>query len=146
MAEYDHQQAGRAYGANNRNSGAAWLSGDVIGFVVSFSDGAAPLCITGDTVWYDGVAEVARRFRPAAILLFAGSARTRSPFNLTMDANDAIETAHAFPNAMIVPIHRDSWAHFTQNAKDLEDSFKALGIASRLLILEPGVPTPITAS
>jgi hypothetical protein len=47
---------------------------------------------------------------------------------------------------MIVPIHRDGRAHFTQNAKDLEDPFKALGIASRLLLLEPGVPTPITAS
>jgi hypothetical protein len=110
------------------------------------SDGTAPLYITGDTVWYDGVAEVARRFRPGAILLFAGCARTRGPFNLTMDANDAIETAHAFPDATIVPIHRDGWAHFTQNAKHLGDSFKALGIDSRLLLLEPGVPTPITAS
>ena len=81
-----------------------------------------------------------------AILPFAGSARTRGPFNLTMDANDAIETAHAFPDAKIVPIHRDGWAHFTQSAKDLEDSFKALGIDSRLLLLEPGAPTPITAS
>jgi hypothetical protein len=30
---------------------------------------------------------------------------------------------------MIVPIHCDGWAHFTQNAEDLERSFKALGIA-----------------
>jgi hypothetical protein len=72
-----------------------------------------------------------------AILPFAGSARTRGPFNLTMDANDAIETAHAFPDAKIVPIHRDGWAHFTQSAN---------GIDSRLLLLEPGAPTPITAS
>ena len=54
--------------------------------------------------WYDGVAEVARRFRPGVVLLFAGAARTRGPFNLTMNTNDAIETAHTFPDATIVPI------------------------------------------
>jgi L-ascorbate metabolism protein UlaG (beta-lactamase superfamily) len=118
----------------------------VIGFVVSFSDGTLPLYVTGDTVWYDGVAEVARRFRPGLVLLFTGSARTRGPFNLTMNANDAIETAHAFPTAKIVPIHCDRWAHFTQRAEDLEQSFKALGIAARLRRLEPGVPTTIAPS
>ena len=77
------------------------------------------------------------------ILLFAGSARTRGPFNLTMNTNDAIETARAFPDATIVPIHCDGWAHFTQSGEDLEHSFKALGIASRMQLLEPGVPTTI---
>jgi hypothetical protein len=38
------------------------------------------------------------------------------------------------------------WAHFTQSAEDIEQSFGALGIASRLRLLEPGVPTPITPS
>ena len=58
--------------------------------MASFSDGTPPLYVTGDTVWYDGVAEVARRFRPGVVLLFAGAARTRDPFNLTMNTNDAI--------------------------------------------------------
>jgi L-ascorbate metabolism protein UlaG (beta-lactamase superfamily) len=87
-----------------------------------------------------------RRFRPGVVLLFAGSARTRGPFNLTMNTNDAIETAHAFPTATIVPIHCGGWAHFTQNAEDLEQSFKALGIVARLRRLEPGVPTTIALS
>ena len=132
--------------ARHGPAGIEPLSGDVIGFVVSFFDGTPPLYITGDTVWYDGVAEAARRFRPGLVLLFAGSARTRGPFNLTMNTNDAIETAHAFPTATIVPIHCDGWAHLMQNAEDLEQSFKALGIASRLQRLEPGVPTTIAPS
>lgn len=132
--------------ARHGPAGIEPLSGDVIGFVVSFSDGTLPLYVTGDTVWFDGVAEVARRFRPGVVLLFAGSARTRGPFNLTMNANDAIETAHAFTTATIVPIHCDGWAHFTQNAEDLEQSFKALGIALRLQMLQPGVPTTIAPS
>ncbi len=99
--------------------------------------------MTGDTVWYDGVAEVARRFEAGIVLLFAGAAQTRGPLNLTMNVNDAIETAHAFPDAAIVPVHCDGWAHFTQDRNDLQRSFKALGIDSRLRLLQPGVATVI---
>jgi hypothetical protein len=120
------------------------LSGDVIGFVLSFEPASIPpIYVTGDTVWYDGVAEVARRFRAGMVLLFAGAAQTRGPFHLTMDTNDAIETAHAFPDAVIVPVHRDSWAHFTQGGNDLEQAFTALGLQSRLRMLPPGVATAI---
>ena len=126
--------------ARHGPAGIEPLSGDVIGFVVA-AEGQAPIYITGDTVWFGGVAEVARRFPAGIVLLFAGAAETRGPFHLTMNTNDAIETAHAFPDATIVPIHRDSWAHFTQNGADLAASFKALGIANRLRLLEPGVAT-----
>src|SRR6516165_2422200 len=44
---------------------------------------------------------------------------------------------------MIVPIHCDDWAHFTQSAEDLEQSFKALGIATRLRLPKSGVPITI---
>ena len=129
--------------ARHGPAGIEPLSGDVIGFVLEFSDGAPSIYVTGDTVWYDGVADVARRFPVEIVLLFGGSARTRGPFNLTMNANDAIETAHAFPQATIVPVHTEGWAHFTQNAEDLAKSFAALGIGPRLKILERGVPTTI---
>ena len=126
--------------ARHGPAGIEPLSGDVIGFLVGTSDQRTrPLYITGDTVWYDGVAEVARRFRPAVVLPFAGSARTRGPFHLTMDTNDVIETAHAFPDAQIVPLHCEGWAHFTQSSGDLASSFKALGLGSRLRLLEPGL-------
>jgi L-ascorbate metabolism protein UlaG (beta-lactamase superfamily) len=102
-----------------------------------------PIYISGDTVWYDGVAEVARRFNAGVVLPFAGAAQTRGPFHLTMDTNDTIETARAFGDAVIVPLHTDGWAHFRQNAGDLRASFDALGFGSRLKLLEPGVATVI---
>jgi L-ascorbate metabolism protein UlaG (beta-lactamase superfamily) len=123
------------------------LSGDVIGFVLSFSDPTLrPIYITGDTVWFDGVAEVAHRFRAGIVLLFAGSAQVRGPFHLTMDTNDAIETAHAFPDAVIIPVHHNGWAHFTQSAEDLDRTFKALGYETHLRLLTPGVATEIAPS
>src|SRR5712691_11340381 len=130
--------------ARHGPAGIEPLSGDVIGFVLSPKE-SAPIYITGDTVWYDGVAEVARRFRAGVVLPFAGAARTRGPFHLTMDSNDAIETAHAFPDATIVPLHCEGWAHLTHNRDDLAASLNALGVGSRLQLLEPGVATAIEA-
>jgi L-ascorbate metabolism protein UlaG (beta-lactamase superfamily) len=118
------------------------LAGDVIGFVLS-SKNSRPIYISGDTVWYDGVAEVAQRFKAGVVMPFAGAAQTRGPFHLTMDVNDTIETARAFPDAVIVPLHTDGWAHFKQNANDLRVSFDALGFGARLKLLEPGVATEI---
>jgi L-ascorbate metabolism protein UlaG (beta-lactamase superfamily) len=130
--------------ARHGPAGIEPLSGDVIGFVVA-SNRSRPIYISGDTTWFDGVAEVARRFDCGVVLPFAGSAQTRGPFHLTMDTNDAIETARAFPHAAIVPVHTDGWAHFRQNAQDLRVSFDALGFGQRLKILQPGVTTAIEA-
>jgi L-ascorbate metabolism protein UlaG (beta-lactamase superfamily) len=130
--------------ARHGPAGIEPLAGDVIGFVLSPTVGA-PIYISGDTTWFDGVAEVARRFACGVVLPFAGAAQTRGPFHLTMDTNDTIETARAFPDAMIVPVHTDGWAHFKQNAQDLRVSFDALGFGKRLKLLQPGVRTEIAA-
>jgi L-ascorbate metabolism protein UlaG (beta-lactamase superfamily) len=133
--------------ARHGPAGIEPLSGDVIGFVVASNKaGSRPVYISGDTVWYDGVAEVARRFKAGVVLPFAGAAQTRGPFHLTMDTNDTIETARAFPDAVIVPLHTDGWAHFRQSANDLRASFDTLGFGKRLRILEPGVATVIAES
>lgn len=130
--------------ARHGPAGIEPLAGDVVGFVLTVSDRETrPIYITGDTVWYDGVAEVARRFKAGIVLLFAGAAQTRGPFHLTMDTNDAIETAQAFPDAVIVPVHYEGWTHFRQNGTDLQKSFDALGFGSRLRLLTLGQVTQV---
>lgn len=130
--------------ARHGPAGIEPLSGDVIGFVVaSNKPGSRPVYISGDTTWFDGVAEVAYRFKAGVVLPFAGAAQTRGPFHLTMDTNDTIETARAFPDAVIVPVHTDGWAHFRQSAQDLRATFDVLGFGKRLKLLEPGVATVI---
>jgi L-ascorbate metabolism protein UlaG (beta-lactamase superfamily) len=99
--------------------------------------------ITGDTLYYEGVAEVAKRFDPSYVFIFAGAAHAIGPFNVTMDNNDAIDTALAFPNATIIPLHYDGWSHYTQNEKDIEASYQVIGIDQRLKILEAGVLTDL---
>jgi L-ascorbate metabolism protein UlaG (beta-lactamase superfamily) len=128
--------------ARHGPSGIEPLAGDVIGFVLRL-DGEDAVYVTGDTVWYEGTAEIARRFSPRVVLVFAGAARTRGPLTLTMDTNDVLDTAHAFPAATIVPLHCDGWAHFSQGRTDIEAAFGALGLASRLSLLEPGATVEI---
>ena len=114
------------------------ISGEVIGFVLGLDQPGDAIYVTGDTVWYEGVAEVARRFRPRLVILFAGAARPRGPFHVTMDNNDAIETAHAFPGARMIAVHNDGWLHFTESQAAFVQAFTTLGLASRLETLEPG--------
>ena len=116
------------------------IAGDVTGFLLGVDAPGDAIYVTGDTVWYEGVAEVARRYKPKIVILFAGSARTRGAFHLTMDANDALETAHAFPDAAIVAVHTDGWRHFTESGNDLRQAFAALGLGERLIDLPSGVP------
>ncbi|GAN80344.1 MBL fold metallo-hydrolase [Acidocella aminolytica] len=133
--------------ARHGPAGIEPFAGDVIGFVLTLGDDdEASVYITGDTVWYEGVAEVSRRFKPTVVMPFAGAAQTRGPFHLTMNVNDVIETAAAFSDAVIVPLHFDGWRHFSQSGEDMERSFAALGIGSRLFMLKPGVPTKIGLS
>lgn len=132
--------------ARHGPAGIEPITGDVTGFVVSSVEPARDLVyVTGDTVWYGGTAEVARRFHPAMVLLFGGAARTRGPFHLTMDTNDAVETAVAFPEAAIVPVHHAGWAHFTESQDDLERTFAVVGLGGRLRRVSPGGTLEIAA-
>lgn len=115
------------------------ISGDVIGFMIETTDRSLPaVYVTGDTVYYEGVAEVARRFSPDFVLAFAGAARVRGPIDLTMSANDLLDTANAFPQSLIIPVHIDGWAHFTQGADEVAGVFKALGFEKRMRTIAPG--------
>jgi hypothetical protein len=73
------------------------MSGDVIGFLIGRDEPGDAVYVTGDTVWHDGTAEVAKRYRPKLVIAFAGSAEPRGRFHMTMDANDVIETPTPFP-------------------------------------------------
>jgi len=130
--------------ARHGPAGIEPLLGDVAGFVISSVEPAADLVyVTGDTVWYAGTAEVARRFAPAAVLVFCGAARSRGPFHLTADTNDAVEFAAAFPDAAIVPVHHSGWAHYSESQTDVVRTFEALKLAHRLRPVAPAATITI---
>lgn len=116
------------------------ISGDVVGFLVGRQQPGDALYVTGDTVWYAGTEEVARRFSPLVVMVFAGAAEPRGRFRMTMGSNDALEAARAFPAAAIVAVHNEGWAHFTESATELAAAFVTLGATARLTPLERGRP------
>jgi L-ascorbate metabolism protein UlaG (beta-lactamase superfamily) len=131
----------RVTGTPARHGPAHMDRGPVTGFVLAFAD--APdraVYISGDTVWYEGVAEVARRFQIRAAVLFMGAARVPAvgPDALTMTAADGIEAARAFPEAPIIPLHYEGWAHFTESREVIARAFNDAGIGSRVRWMELG--------
>jgi L-ascorbate metabolism protein UlaG (beta-lactamase superfamily) len=121
--------------------------GPVTGFVLAL-DQRPGRCVyvSGDTVWYEGVAEVARRFRPAVAVLFMGAARVREvgPAHLTFTAGEGVEVARAMPDAVIVPLHFEGWEHFSEGRAVIAKVFADAGLGERLRWLTPGNATPIT--
>jgi L-ascorbate metabolism protein UlaG (beta-lactamase superfamily) len=117
--------------------------GPVIGFVVeSFGDHPVTIYATGDTVWYPGVADVAKQFHVDAVLAFVGAARVAvaGPHPLTLTAEEAVLVANAFPRAYVVPLHFEGWAHFSEGRAEVEAAFRAGGMTERLRWPVPGRP------
>jgi L-ascorbate metabolism protein UlaG (beta-lactamase superfamily) len=119
------------------------ISGDVVGFALGRHKPGDLLYVTGDTVWYDGTAEVARLFSPKVVLMFTGAAEPRGRFHMTMGSEDALEAAHAFPDAMLVAAHNEGWVHFRESADQLAHTFAQFGLAHRLAPFERGKPLAI---
>jgi len=122
--------------------GSEGRSGPVIGFVLrpAGSPDTEALYFSGDTVWYEGVAEVARWFNVTTALVNMGAARVQAagPAPLTMTAADAFQLARAMPNATIVPLHFEGWEHFTESRQVIEQTFRTAGLEARLRWVSPG--------
>jgi len=107
----------------------------VTGFVLTRPDDTSNgVYISGDTVWYEGVAEVAQRFAIGTAILFMGAARVREvgPAHLTMTAAEGVHAARAFPEATIVPLHYEGWGHYSESREVIQAAFDAAGLTSRL--------------
>ena len=109
--------------------------GPVIGFMLTVPASSDPVVyVTGDTVWFDGVAEVARRLHPDVVVLFGGAGRVSEagPEPLTFTAAEAVILSRAFAPALIVPLHFEGWAHFTEGRADIEAAFAAAHMQEHL--------------
>lgn len=131
--------------ARHGPAGIEKITGDVIGFHIEVdSPDGIQLYITGDTVYYNEIESLSKRIRPDYIFIFAGAARPRGPFNVTMGTNDALDTAAAFPKSILIPVHSEGWSHYTENNTNLREAFQILGIEHQLKVLEPGVLTALS--
>jgi L-ascorbate metabolism protein UlaG (beta-lactamase superfamily) len=105
---------------------AHFIIGDAVGFALRWEaqrDGV--LWISGDTVLYDGVREVADRIHVHTALLHVGAVRfpVTGPLRYTMTARDAVELCGLIRPHRAIPLHYEGWKHFTQGRSAIEREF-----------------------
>jgi L-ascorbate metabolism protein UlaG (beta-lactamase superfamily) len=124
------------------------IVGDVIGFALSW-DGQehGVLWISGDTVLYDGVRQVADRLQVGTALLHLGGVRfpVSGPLRYTMNAKEAVELCGLIQPQAAIPIHYEGWKHFRQGREEIERELAGApeAIRERIRWLPMGVGTAV---
>lgn len=139
----------RVTGTPARHGPAGGDRGPVTGFALALAGAPGGVVyVSGDTVWYEGVAEVARRFPARVALLFMGAARVREvgAAHLTFTVEEGVAAARAFAGATIVPLHHEGWAHYSESRGTIEAAFAQAGLRSRLAFAEPHRATSFALS
>src|SRR3954454_6596077 len=104
------------------------IVGDVIGFALRWEGQEhGVLWISGDTVLYDGVRQVAERLEVDVALLHLGGVRfpVTGPLHYTMTAEQAVELCSLIRPRTAIPIHYEGWKHFKQGREAIERAFAA---------------------
>ncbi|MFI0451778.1 MBL fold metallo-hydrolase [Actinomadura sp. 6N118] len=111
------------------------ITGQVVGFVLT-GEGLPTVYVSGDNASLDAVKEIAERFGPVdTAILFAGAPRIPVLWDgslLVIDSVQAAEAARILGARRVVPVHYDSWAHFTEGRDELVAAFADAGLIDRL--------------
>ncbi|HNN14732.1 MAG TPA: MBL fold metallo-hydrolase, partial [Anaerolineales bacterium] len=130
--------------AQHGNLIARPFAGQTIGFMLEWEgqqNGA--FYITGDTIYYRGIDQVAERFKISVAMFHLGRASfpITGPIRFTMDAKDGVRAAQKLNSRTIIPIHYEGWKHFVQGREAIEKEFAAAGLKLKLHWLNLGEPT-----
>lgn len=119
--------------ARHGSLGSYFLVGETTGFILEWprqTHGA--LYISGDTVWFHGIHEIASRFRIGTAILHIGKARfpITGPIHFTFHAGEAVRAVKALHPRTVIPIHYEGWKHFRQPREEAEKQFARAGISN----------------
>jgi L-ascorbate metabolism protein UlaG (beta-lactamase superfamily) len=108
---------------------------------VLFVPDADDVYVSGDNASRDVVRTIVQKTGELAIAILNAGAVQLSKFDgayLTLSAEHAADVAQILGARVVIPLHFEGWAHFTQGADELEAAFSGNGIRDRLLMLERG--------
>ncbi|MFF0462545.1 MBL fold metallo-hydrolase [Streptomyces mexicanus] len=122
----------------------------VMGTMLEFGPSGGPvrrrLYVSGDTLVYDGLREIARRFPRADLaLLHLGGTRLPGGLVVTMDGAQGAELARRLDPRQIMPVHYDDYAAFRSPPADFVAEARRLGLEERLVHCPRGQHTRLTA-
>jgi len=114
------------------------LSRPIVGHVVGFAlewDGQehGVVWISGDTVLYDGVKEVADRFEVDVAILHLGEVQfpITGPIRYSMTAQDGVELCSLIEPRTAIPVHYEGWSHFHEGRAAVEREIASAPAAVR---------------
>jgi L-ascorbate metabolism protein UlaG (beta-lactamase superfamily) len=125
--------------------GPAWavpLVGPTTGFALRPPGASSIVWISGDTVLFPGVLEVASRFTVDTAILHLGKVQfgLTGPARFTMTGRDAVRLCSAVKPRRVVPVHYEGWSHFHEGRAEISAAFPQ----DALTWLVPGVQTALS--
>jgi L-ascorbate metabolism protein UlaG (beta-lactamase superfamily) len=125
-----------------------FLAGKVIGFIIEF-DGQdkGVMYISGDTVYFKGIEEIASRYKVDIGIFHVGSVQFRYLTGFgkyTMDGRDLLKAVHVLEPNKVIPIHHKGWSHFKEKEKTLHEIIDTdRMVNTRTIYLVSGTPTSV---
>jgi L-ascorbate metabolism protein UlaG (beta-lactamase superfamily) len=124
------------------------IVGPVVGFALEWEGQRhGVLWISGDTVLFDGVKEVANRFEVDIAILHLGEVQfpITGPIRYSMTAEDGVALCSIVKPRTAIPVHYEGWSHFHEGRADVERRIAAAptGIRERFRLLDIGEPAEV---
>ncbi|WP_028047680.1 MBL fold metallo-hydrolase [Cellulomonas sp. URHE0023] len=120
------------------------LVGEAVGFAITVegSDDVA-IWVSGDTVLFDGIREVASKLAVDVAVMHLGAVKfpVTGPLRFTFNTAEAAEVVSLLKPRVVIPVHYEGWSHFRENRDVFEPALAATGADVRWLAL--GEPTPV---
>ncbi|KAH8879292.1 Metallo-hydrolase/oxidoreductase [Thozetella sp. PMI_491] len=128
--------------------------GEVTGFILSAeefgtTDGLPNVVyFSGDTIYLPELAQIAKKYHVTAAVLNIGKVMValppdNEPLQITMDGAEAAQLFRDLKADVLVPMHYESWEHFTQKGDELKKALETAGVSDKVIWLKPGEKTKI---
>ncbi len=108
--------------------------GRASGFVFSAA-GEPTVYWVGDSIWYEGVADVISRTQPDIIITHSCGAVWGDHIPIVMDAEQTVALCRAAPSSTVVATHMEAVDHATVTREALRAYAEAHGIGARQLLI-----------
>jgi L-ascorbate metabolism protein UlaG (beta-lactamase superfamily) len=128
-------------GQHGRGEILEGLMGDILGNVcgiVFTHPREKTLYIAGDTVWYQGVEQNLKQYKPDVMVLNSGDAKVLPNESIIMGKEDVYEAYKAAPLATIIASHMGAVNHASLSREDLRAFIVDHRMNSRVLVPEDG--------
>jgi L-ascorbate metabolism protein UlaG (beta-lactamase superfamily) len=121
--------------------------GKVLGFAIEWeSQKNGCIYISGDTVLFQGIYELAKRKKVDIAILHLGSGAfpyLKRNLRVTMNGEEAIKVSSLLNANSVIPIHYEGWWHFRQSAKSLKKEIQNSNENEKFIWLKSGIETEI---